>query len=154
MSEKETNKYYWIKLKKDFFDLSAIDFLLGQKNGAEYIVIYQMLCLITMNDGGSFTRKIGEMIVPYDIAKIQRETKYFSVDTIRVALELFKKLGLIYEDEGQNSLVIANFNDMIGGETRWAKLKRNQRDKELAVVSLEEETKIDRLVEIAKAKWL
>ena len=28
-----TKKYYWIKLKTDFFNISEIDFLLSQENG-------------------------------------------------------------------------------------------------------------------------
>jgi len=154
MSEKDTRKYYWIKLKKDFFDLEAIDFLLGQKNGSDYIVIYQMLCLITMNQGGSFTKKIGEIIVPFDIQKIQRETKYFNIDTIRVALGLFKKLGLIYEDEGHSTLIIADFDNLIGGETRWAGLKRKQRVIKEREGELLEQKDIDKQVEIAKVPWL
>lgn len=43
----KTKKYYWIKLKTDFFNLAEIDFLLGQENGCQYIVLYQMLCLQT-----------------------------------------------------------------------------------------------------------
>ena len=38
-------KFYWIKLKVDFFRREEIDFLLSQKNGAEYVVLYQMICL-------------------------------------------------------------------------------------------------------------
>jgi predicted phage replisome organizer len=159
MSKQDNRKYYWIKLKKDFFDLEAIDFLLAQKNGADYIVIYQMLCLITMNEGGALTKKIGEIIMPFDIQKIQRETKYFNIDTIRIALELFKKLGLIYENEGDNTLKITDIETMIGSETKWAKLKRNQRERQIAEVKESDgkpsqEKKIIDFVEIAKAKWI
>ena len=41
----EDKKFYWIKLKDDFMSGDTIDFLMGQKNGAEYVVLYQMLCL-------------------------------------------------------------------------------------------------------------
>lgn len=110
MSEK---RYYWIKLKTDFFDLPEIDWLLSQKNGAEYIVLYQMLCLMTANNNGELSSKFGEMIVPYDVEKIVRDTKYFDFDTVKVALELYKKLGLIYESE-DNALRISNYEEMIG----------------------------------------
>lgn len=89
------NKYYWIKLRTDFFNQETIDFLLSQTNGCQYVVLYQMLCLKTANTNGSFINQIGEVIVPYDIEKIVRDTKYFDYDTIVVALELFKKLGLV-----------------------------------------------------------
>ena len=42
-------KFYWIKLRTSFLDSEKIDFLLSQKNGANYVVIYQMLCLKTIN---------------------------------------------------------------------------------------------------------
>ena len=71
----ETKKYYWIKLNTNFFNKEQIDFLMSQKNGSEYVVLYQMLCLNTANNNGELTSKIGEMIVPYSIEKIVRDTK-------------------------------------------------------------------------------
>ena len=126
---REQKRYYWIKLKTDFFNQETIDFLLSQENGCQYIVLYQMLCLNTANNNGEMATKIGEMIVPYDINKIVRDTKYFTYDTVAVALELFKKLGLIYLDEGQ-FLKIANFENMVGSESVWAEKKRLYREKQ------------------------
>lgn len=34
---KKTKRYYWIKLKTDFFNLAEIDFLLSQKDGYSFI---------------------------------------------------------------------------------------------------------------------
>ena len=125
-------KYYWIKLKTDFFNQDTIDFLMSQKNGSEYVVLYQMLCLKTANTSGRLATEIGDMIVPYDIEKIVRETKYFTSDTVIVALELFKKLGLVYEDEG-GMLKIAEIGSMVGTESasKEAIRKRRYRAKKL-----------------------
>lgn len=109
----DSKRYYWIKLKTDFFNQDTIDFLLSQNNGCEYVVLYQMLCLNTANNNGVLSTNVGEIIVPYDIDKIARDTKYFSEDTIRVALELYKKLGLIYEDKNF-LLQITNIDEMVG----------------------------------------
>ena len=109
-------KFYWIKLKTDFFDLPTIDWLMSQKNGCEYIVLYQMLCLLTANNKGVLASQIGEMLIPFDAEKIARETKHFDVDTVIVALELFKKLGLVYEQEEQ-VLKIAAIEDMVGSSS-------------------------------------
>ena len=57
-------RFYWIKLKTDFFSRSDIDFLLSQQNGCQYVVLYQMLCLSTANNEGKLFNKIGEVIVP------------------------------------------------------------------------------------------
>lgn len=129
---KEQKRYYWIKLKTDFFNQETIDFLLSQENGCQYIVLYQMLCLNTANNNGEMVTRIGEMIVPYDINKIVRDTKYFTFDTVAVALELFKKLGLIYQEEGQ-ILKIANFDEMVGSETSSAKRVREFRERQKAL---------------------
>ena len=125
----KAKRYYWIKLKTDFFNLDEIDFLLSQKDGCQYIVLYQMLCLQTANNNGELASRIGEMIIPYDPDKIARDTKYFSKDTVIVGMELFKKLNLIYTDDGI-CLKIAGFENMVGSETSWAKQKREQREKQ------------------------
>lgn len=104
----------------------TIDFLMSQTDGANYVVMYQMLCLKTINTDGNLSRQIGEVIIPFDEEKIQRDCKYFSIDTVRVGLELFKKLGLIYYDNNQ-MLQIADFGNMVGSETDYAKQKRVQR---------------------------
>ena len=121
-------RYYWIKLKTDFFNQDTIDFLLSQKNGCQYIVLYQMLCLNTANNEGKLATNIGEMIVPYDVNKIVRDTKYFDFDTVTVALELFKKLGLVYKEE-ESILKITNFEEMVGSEVSSAKRVREHRER-------------------------
>lgn len=126
-------RYYWIKLKTDFFSSDEMDFLLSQKDGCKYIVLYQMLCLQTANNNGELSSKVGEMIIPYKPEKIARDTKYFNIDTVIVALELFKQLHLIYIDNG-NCLKIAGFENMVGSETTWAKQKREQREKQKLLV--------------------
>lgn len=122
-------KYYWIKLNTDFFNQETIDFLLSQKNGCEYIVLYQMLCLFTANNNGNLATNVGEIIIPYNIEKIVRDTKYFDIDTVTVAMELYKKLGLIYEQENK-ILKIKDFDVMVGNETKWAEKKRIYREKQ------------------------
>lgn len=125
----DNKRYYWIKLKTDFFNQQTIDFILSQKNGCEYIVLYQMLCLNTANNNGEMCSKIGEMIVPYNVEKIVRDTKYFDFDTVTIALELFKKLGLIYEEKDK-ILKITNFNEMVGSEAGNPNAQRQKRFRE------------------------
>lgn len=125
----DNKRYYWIKLKTDFFEDDKIDFIMSQKNGSEYIVLYQLLCLKSANNGGCLGSKIGDILLKWDEEKIQRECKYFDLDTIRVALSLYKSLGLVYE--GNDELIrISNFQEMVGSETKWAKYKRDKRELE------------------------
>lgn len=129
-------RYYWLKLKESFMTSDTVDFLMSQKDGANYVVLYQMLCLKTINTEGRLSRTIGEIVIPYDVSKIQRDCKWFSTDTIRVALELYKRFGLVYEDQ-DGTLVLANHDEMVGSETDWAKQKRNQALSKQCVPSLE-----------------
>ena len=76
-------RYYWMKLKESFMTSDTIDYFMSQPSGANYVVLYQMLCLKTINTDGRLSRQIGEVIIPYDISKIQRDLKWFSADTIR-----------------------------------------------------------------------
>ena len=89
MSDK---KYYWIRLKTNFFSQEIIDFLLSQKNGCQYVVLYQMLCLNTANSDGVLVTNINEMLVPYDVNKIVRDTKYF--DFVKSAKSLIATIIL------------------------------------------------------------
>jgi len=85
----DNKRFYWIKLKTDFFNIDKIDYIISRPNGCQYIVLYQMLCLMTANNNGKLCSTMGEIIVPYDIDKIVRETKYFDFDTVAMALNLF-----------------------------------------------------------------
>lgn len=108
----------------------AVDFLMAKPNGANYVVLYQMLCLKTINTDGRLSRKIGEVIIPYDVDKIQRDCKWFSTDTVRVALELYTRLGLVYRDD-DGTLVMTDHDNLVGSETDWGDQKRRQREQKL-----------------------
>lgn len=127
-------KYYWLKLKTDFMTSDKVDYLMSQQNGAEYVVLYQMLCLKCINTDGVLARQIGEIIIPFDAEKIQRDCKYFNIDTIKQAFSLFIQLGMIYQEEN-GFLRIAEFENLVGSETDFAAQKRNQRNKELPAIS-------------------
>lgn len=150
----DSKKYYWIKLKTDFFDQDTIDFLMGQENGAEYVVIYQMLMLKTAQQGGYLGTKMAEVMIPYDIKKIVRDTKYFDYDTVTIALELFKKLGLVYE-ESNHILKLAGAEQLVGSESKWAEKKRIYRDSQRTIQgqiedNVRQEIDIDKEKEIEK----
>ena len=120
-------RYYWIKLKDSFMSSDEIDYLMSQPDGANYVVLYQMLCLKTINTGGCLISQIGEMLIPYDAEKIQRECKWFSLATVRVALSVYKQIGLIFESP-DGILAISNYSDIVGSETDYSAQKRLQRE--------------------------
>lgn len=142
-----TKKFYWIKLKTDFFTREDIDFLLSQKNGAEYVVIYQILCLTTANTNGELKNTIGEIIVPFNAEKVARDCKYFDIDTVNVAMALYKKLGLIYEQE-DGTLRISNYDTLVGSECTSAKRVREYRSRQKVLQCNNEVTQENRVKSI------
>lgn len=126
----DSQTFWWIKVPIDFYSLPEVDWLREQKNGCEYIVLYQMLCHLGINTDGALIRHIGKMEIPYDAKKIAEVTK-FSFDTVVVALELLEKTKLIYYVSYNDIQVIqiTNFNKLVGSETKGAERKRLQRAK-------------------------
>lgn len=120
--------YYWMRLKESFLNSDTVDFFMSQPNGANYVVLYQALCLKTINTEGRLSRQIGDIIIPFDIEKIRRDCKWFSADTIRVALEYYKRFGLIYQDV-DGTLVMADHHNLVGKTTDYADQKKAQRIK-------------------------
>ena len=153
-------RFYWFKLKDDFLlqDDGPADFMMGQPNGAEYVVLYLMLCLKAVNTDGKFVTQQGEIVVKYSINKIQKDCKHFSHDTVRVALELYRQMGLIYEDE-DGIVNITNFDELIGSETdsahRVRKLRENRKINALQCniqcnTEKEKDIEIDKEIELDK----
>lgn len=87
-------KYYWLKLKEDFFEEDTLAWLEEQTNGKEYCLFYLKLCLKSLKTNGILIRNVGQILIPYDVKKLGEITKT-DIDTVTVAMELFKKIGLI-----------------------------------------------------------
>ena len=125
----EIKKYWYIQLNVNFFEDERIDWLCEQKNGYAYVILYLKLCLKTANNNGILTRQIGDMIIPYNVDKIS-EITHIDIDIVRVALELYKKIGLVYEaDKNCNFMRIPQVPEMVGCVTQAALDKRKQRER-------------------------
>ena len=122
-----TKKYYWLKLKEDFFEDDTIEWIEEQPNGEKYSLFYLKLCLKSLKTDGILIRNVGEMLIPYDVKKLAEITKT-DVDTVRVAMELFKNIGLIQILEN-GEIYMAQLKNMVGSESKWAEKKRLQRAK-------------------------
>lgn len=119
-------RFYWFKISKDFMDSDAVNYLMGMKNGADYMMLYVSLCMMAVNTSGELAMMIGDQVIPYDLERIRRDAKWFSAATIYKGIELFKKLGLLYlGDQGQ--CILANYASMVGSETDYADKQRRQR---------------------------
>ena len=125
----ENKKFWYIQLNVNFFEDERIDWLCEQKNGYAYVVLYLKLCLKTANNNGILTRQIGDMIIPYNVDKIA-EVTHMNVDVVRVALELYKRIGLVYEaDENNNFMRLPEVPGMVGYTTQAAIEKARYREK-------------------------
>ena len=85
----ETKRYYWIKLKEDFFQDDAISWIEEQKDGKECCLFYLKLCLKSLRNQGVLVRYIGDSLIPYDEKKLAEIT---SMDTGEIQIKEFKNL--------------------------------------------------------------
>ena len=127
MSKYDKNtKFYWLQLKEDFFEDDAIEWLEEQKpNGRDYAYFYLKLCLKSLKSNGVLIRKVGKILIPYDNEKLAELTK-MDFDTVTVAMELLKKIGLIQILEN-GEIYINQLEDLIGSKSIGAFKKQQQR---------------------------
>lgn len=134
LSDKQKKRYYWLKLKEDFFEEDTIEWLEEQPNGKEYCLFYLKLCLKSLKTEGLLVRNVGNMMIPYDPESLAKLTNS-KADTVKVAMDLFQKIGLIQMlDSGE--IYMNQLNEMVGTETEAARQKRLQRSKEDNVQTL------------------
>lgn len=123
--DKET-KFYWLQLKEDFFENDAIEWLEEQKpNGRDYAYFYLKLCLKSLKSNGVLIRKVGNVLIPYDNKKLAELTK-IDFDTVTVAMELLKKIGLVTILES-GEIYINQLDNLIGSQSKGALKKQQQR---------------------------
>jgi len=148
-------KYYWLKLKEDFFDDDTIEWIEDQEGGERYSLFYLKLCLKSLKTDGLLIRNVGDLLIPYDLKKLSEITRT-DIDTVRVAMDLFKKIGLIqFLDNGE--IYLTQLENMVGSESKWAEKKRVQRAKTVESLPLPSESrtlssKCPREIEIEKEK--
>lgn len=127
MSKYEKDKkFYWLQLKEDFFENDAIEWLEEQKpNGRDYAYFYLKLCLKSLKSNGILIRKVGNILIPYDNEKLAELTK-MDFDTVTVAMELLKKIGLV-EILENGEIYINQLENLIGSKSLGAFKKQQQR---------------------------
>ena len=129
MTNTMSKRYYWLKLQEGFFEDETIRYIEEQENGIEYVNFYLKLCLKSLKSDGKLIRLIGETLIPYDVKSLSKLTGV-DVDTVRVAMALFEKIGLVKIFES-GEIYLSQIDELIGKETDKAKLMRAKRAKEL-----------------------
>lgn len=125
-----SKKYYWLKLKDDFFERDEIKVIESQKNGTNYINFYLKLLLKSLKSDG--TLRFREAI-PYNIEMLATITNC-NVDMVSNAINTFITLGLMEKwDDG--TFYMLEVQNMVGAETSWAAKKREYRNKKKTLSS-------------------
>ena len=120
----DSKKYYWLKLKRDFFKRHDIRIIEEMPNGKDYILFYLKLLLESIDHEGML--RFSDAI-PYNEQMLSVVTNT-NVDIVRSAMKIFIELNMmdIFDDK---TIYMAEVDKLIGSETEWAKKKRLQRTK-------------------------
>lgn len=126
MAKYDKTKFYWLQLKEDFFEDDAIQWLEEQQpNGRDYAYFYLKLCLKSLKTNGVLIRKVGNILIPYDNKKLAELTN-MDFDTVTVAMELLKKIGLVTIFES-GEIYVNQLENLIGSKSVGAFKKQQQR---------------------------
>lgn len=120
MAEK---KYYWLKLKRDFFKRHDIRIIEEMPNGKEYILFYLKLLLESIDHEGAL--RFSET-VPYNEKMLSVITNT-NIDIVRSAMKMFIELKMmdILDDQ---TIYMAEVDKLIGSEA-WS-TERSRRCRE------------------------
>jgi len=119
MSEK---KFYWLKLKKDFFKRHDIKIIEDMENGKDYILFYLKLLCESVDNSGSL--RFSDTI-PYSEKMLSTITGT-NIDIVRSAMKVFTSLEMI-EILDDQTIYMREVEKMIGGESDSAERVRRHR---------------------------
>lgn len=125
MSKQGNKRYYWLKLKRDFFKRHDIRIIEEMPNGKDYILFYLKLLLESIDHEGAL--RFNETI-PYSEQMLSVITNT-NIDLVRSAMRVFTQLKMveILDDE---TIYMTEVQKMTGAETAWAQKKRLYRGKQ------------------------
>lgn len=152
MAEKD-KKYYWLKLKRDFFKRHDIKVIEHMPNGEKYLIFYLKLLLESIDHEGAlrFSEKI-----PYDVDKLSivMDTEK---DIVKDAMKLLVDLDMmdIHEDQ---TIYMKEVENHIGSESWSAERVRRHRSNKKAlqgntgVTQCNEEIELEKEIDIELEK--
>lgn len=126
------DKYYWLKLKRDFFKRHDIKIIEAMPNGKDYILFYlKLLCESVDHEGNlRFSSEI-----PYDENMLSVITNT-NIDVVRSAIKVFSQLGMM-EVLDDGTYYMSEVNKMMGSAVDNDNANRQrrfrERQKELAL---------------------
>jgi predicted phage replisome organizer len=123
-----SKKYYWLKLKNDFFERKDIKIIEAMDNGKDYIIFLLKLKLRSLEENGYL--RVSETI-PYNNKLLSTITNT-DIDIVKSAMELFIQFGLI-EIMDNDTIYMNCVRDLIGTESGAAKRMERHRAKKLTI---------------------
>lgn len=117
-----SKKYYWLKLKRDFFKRHDIRIIEEMPNGKDYILFYLKLLLESIDHEGSL--RFSDAI-PYNEQMLAVVTNT-NVDIVKSAMKLFLDLNMI-EVMDDATIYMNEVEKLIGSESDSAERVRRHR---------------------------
>lgn len=140
-------KFYWLKLKRDFFKRHDIRIIETMPNGKDYILFYLKLLCESVDHEGSL--RFSEQI-PYSEEMLATITNT-NVDVVRSAVNVFTSLGMMeimddgtfFMNEVQKMIGSASANDNAIRQRRFRE-KQKQLKQEQEIKQIEEKKPVKR----------
>lgn len=117
-----SKKYYWLKLKRDFFKRHDIRIIEEMPNGKDYILFYLKLLLESIDHEGNL--RFSDAI-PYNEQMLSVVTNT-NIDIVKSAMSLFIELNMIEVFDDQ-TIYMNEVEKLIGSETASAERMRRHR---------------------------
>ena len=105
----ENKKYFYLKLKDNFFSSEEMLMLESLPDGLIYQNVYLRMCLLSLKNDGALTFK---NMIPYDLNMLSTVLR-IDISTVKVAIEIFEKLGLVEKNDNE-VLFMADIQTLIG----------------------------------------
>lgn len=118
----DVGKFYWLKLKRDFFKRHDIRIIESMPNGKDYVLFYLKLLLESIDHEGEL--RFSDT-VPYNENMLSVITDT-NIDVVRAAMKLFIELKMI-EVLDDSTIFMSEVQKLTGSETKWAEKKRRSR---------------------------
>lgn len=117
-------KYYWLKLKADFFTSRAMKKIRKKAGGDTYTIIYLKLQLLSLKDEGLLYYEGVEPTFYEEMALALDE----DAENVRATLIFLESMGLI-EKQSDHEYILTEVPYLIGGESESAERVRRYRGK-------------------------
>lgn len=119
-------RYFWLKLKEDFFGQKEIKMLRKIAGGDTYTIIYLKLLLLSLkNEGMIYFDGIADNFIEEIALDIDED-----VENVKVTFTFLKNKGLIeFSDNVEDEVYLNNIASMIGSESESARRVRKHRNR-------------------------